>query len=226
MAESYARKLLEIVEESGDVDATMALLDEFFRGFPVENLRLLLSSESDVAVKSGAFLASELGEQVQPIWKDAAMLIDYPDPRVRGDVLDCILLCSRPSDAKILARTVNLLSDPHPGIRWKILQFFARLGPAHLMSAASLSPREECKALTWLAELARGEVPATTIGSALTSSVWQERLIAVSAAVRVYKSDPKWLELAASSTYPEVHSIAKDLLDLEERKSERRRDLS
>ncbi len=215
MSDPEAFRLLQTVEESGDVDATMALLRKFFRGFPVEHLRRLLFSDNRVAVKSGAFLVTELGKDAQPIWKDAATLLTYPDHQVRGDVLDSILLCSQPADGAILASAANLLNDPHPYVRWKLLRLFATLDPDRLESAARLTSGDESEALTWLTDLAKETVPADTIGSALASPALQMRLIAVSGALRVFKNDPQWLDLAARSEHEEVATNANDLLSLE-----------
>lgn len=77
-------------DEDGGVVAN-ELLAAFCRDYPIENLRRLL-----VPATTGyaAFLASELGQKVRPLRREVAELQEDGTPRVRGDAIEAISLCT------------------------------------------------------------------------------------------------------------------------------------
>ena len=78
MSEQKAVELMNSVLTSGDeetiVESTAQLLNEFYSGFAVGNLRGLLLSPNDRIAEAGAFIASELGIEAKPVLSDAVTL--------------------------------------------------------------------------------------------------------------------------------------------------------
>jgi len=89
------------------------LLAAFCHDYPIENLRRLF-----VPATTGyaAFLASELGQKVRPLLREVAELLEDGTPRVRGDAIEAISLCTTWEDGWAIAKIV-MLGDPHEGVR-------------------------------------------------------------------------------------------------------------
>jgi len=113
------------------------LLAEFHRGYPLENLLLLLLNDNTELVKAGAWIASELGEKGKPLLNDVSPLLQHPDSKVRFSTIDCILLWADPSKGPELASVVKLIEDPESRVRWKVMDFLSRATREQLSAALS-----------------------------------------------------------------------------------------
>jgi len=107
-----------LLHPSSDADGGVVaneLLAAFCRDYPIENLRRLF-----VPATTGyaAFLASELGQKVRPLLREVAELLEDGTPRVRGDAIEAISLCTTWEDGWAIAKIVKMLGDPHEGVRW------------------------------------------------------------------------------------------------------------
>src|SRR5689334_16854459 len=87
------------------------LLREFQMGYPIENLRSLLSSRDDRIVRTGAFIASELGNSAVPLLADVTRLLTHPTRTVRADAICSVLTCSTGKDEDAIASVVAMLDD-------------------------------------------------------------------------------------------------------------------
>lgn len=111
------------------------LLGEFHRGYPLENLRLLLLNRNSDAAAVGAWIASELGSMGESLLDDVSRLIVHPNATVRFSVIDCVLLWADASKGKALAAVASLITDSDAGVRWKAMDFLSRAAPDQLSAA-------------------------------------------------------------------------------------------
>jgi hypothetical protein len=111
------------------------LLREFHRGFPVENLRPLLLSPDEEIVKTGVFIASELGSKAKPLLADVVGLLKHPNKAVRFDAIGSVLTCTTGKEPREIAAAVSLLDDTEGAVRWKAMDFLMRASEEHLRAA-------------------------------------------------------------------------------------------
>jgi len=113
------------------------LLTEFHRGYPLENLLFLLRNDNPELVKIGAWIASELGEKGKLLLDDVSPLLQHPESKVRFSAINSLLLWADPSKGAELASVVNLIEDPEPRVRWKVMDFLSRATTEQLSAALS-----------------------------------------------------------------------------------------
>lgn len=106
--------LLRDGPEAADGKIANDLLSEFWRGYPIENLRRLFVSS---ARGDAAFLVSELGEKARPLIREIAELVDDERPRIRGDAISALSMCTTWEDGWAVSKIVMALDDPHDGVR-------------------------------------------------------------------------------------------------------------
>lgn len=206
-------QLLERICDGGNDAAANRLLNEFFRGYPIENLRRLLCSRDDGAVKAGSWIASELGERVAPLLDDLVELLQHPLRYVRFFVIDAILCGATSGCGEAIAKTVLLIRDSDDAVRWKALRFLSNATADQLReSLPYLSESDVSKLIRWLLSSVAG---ADTRG--IIARIKDDddlcRLIATAAAARMGPRDSVPLQHAAASPDPEVSSFAKEELD-------------
>ncbi|MGX9573490.1 hypothetical protein [Mesorhizobium sp. f-mel] len=119
-------KLLEPGYE-GDSELTFALQSEFHRGFPLENLRPLLTSGNLHTQAAAAFLVAEISPRLSfnmnCVVAEIADLLDSKIAGIRFDAIEALLGCTTPADGAILGRVMLRLDDEHAGVRWRVVQF-------------------------------------------------------------------------------------------------------
>src|SRR5882672_3886156 len=118
--------LVERIRQGGTGEDARELIAEFAAGYPIANLRRLFQSELDDAVKTGVWIASELGERIAPLLGDLSALLRHPLRYVRGFALDAILVAASPHNGDVIAEAVCLIDDEDEGVRWKAMQFLSR----------------------------------------------------------------------------------------------------
>lgn len=187
------------------------LLKAFFRGYPLDRLRLLLRSDVDNAVKTGAFIASELAADAKPLLDDIVPLLDHRLTWVRADALDAILTTTSEQDADAVAKAVMLIFDHEEGVRWCALMFLAKASEEQLVAAQSVISDDEIKRrLGWLLS---GENTLDHVISCLKGDRL-DRMFAAAAAARLSSDRLIALRVAAASEDPEVSTYARDELDI------------
>lgn len=204
--------LLARVLQDGDDASANELLNEFFAGYPVERLRLLLGSNVDHGVRAGAWIASELGSRIEPLIDEVAKLLHHESRYVRFFALDSVLMGAGPNAAPILAAAVELVEDPDPALRWKAMGFLANASREQLAASARHLGRSPLGDLVrWLLRsVASGDTPA--IESRLGNEASPRRLFAVVAAARLAPSDLSPLRRAAKADDDEIRSFATERL--------------
>lgn len=187
------------------------LLREHHRGYPLENLRALLSSVDPKVVKLGAFIACELGPKGRPLLPDVMRLIDHPEKSVRFDLIDCVLLWAGPSDKAELASIITLLEDSEPAVRWKAIDFLSRADSTQLEAAlAALEASEpnsvNVRGLRWL--IGDQASSPEDVKAILQSHDKILRKYGVAAARRMFKISKEPLLYAASINDSDVKNFA------------------
>ncbi len=99
------------------------LYGAFLRGFPLENLRRLLTSENDAAVQTAAYLVYELGWPVHPLVAEISELLQHAEPQVRFDAVHALRECTTKDDGEALGKAFLLLDDPSPFVHRGVIQF-------------------------------------------------------------------------------------------------------
>ena len=107
-------KLLDPFSDTNDGVVVNNLLDEFWRGYPIENLRRLLVPAT---IGNAAFLVSELGQRIRPLIREVADLLEDETPRVRGDAISALAQCTTWEDGWAVAKVIKAIGDPHDGVR-------------------------------------------------------------------------------------------------------------
>lgn len=187
------------------------LLEEFFHGYPVEQLRRLFASDNDVAVRTGVWIASELGVSASPLLDDLIALTRHPLKSARFWAIDALWgIGSRPGEST--AAILGAIDDREEAVRWEVMRFLSR-ARAELVSAGidRVGDPEINRLLTWFIDVdARSD--AAAIMQMLHDPNRQTRLFAAAAAARIAKRDDAALRSASGSTDREVRSFAQDEL--------------
>lgn len=216
-------RLLEQVLRGGNGTAANELLSEFFGGYPLHKLRLLLRSRNASAVKTGAFIASELGVQFAPLLDEVQRLLDHAIPDVRFDAVDVVLANEATVQSEVIANVSLFVQDSDKGVRWKALRFLTRVQSRRLEEAVSyIRDASVASMVQWLVESETGGVDARDFSARLSSPDPLIRAFAGIAAARVGTTgNLALLREVADSDDPEVGSFAKDELRLLEMRRQR-----
>lgn len=193
------------------------LLSNFHQGYSLEKLRPLLRSDNDRLVKTGVWIASELGEKGKALLSDATSLLKHPLKAVRFFAIDCVLLSASPAEQLELASVVPLLDGVETAVRWQAMNFLSRASREQLQAALSFLQAKEpaskhVQGLQWLrsTEASNPESIATALRSADSSL----RKYAAVAASRISKSNTKPLFLASTLEDPDVKGFADSSIKL------------
>jgi hypothetical protein len=215
---SEPEKLLSQLMQGRDDDGAVAnaLLNAFFRGYPLHNLLPLLQSLNDDVVANGVWLASELGARAAPVFDSIIPLLQHGSSRVRFNAIDVVLVCASASrHGEALASTVALTLDENKGVRWCALGFIARASREQLRASIAHQRQAELAALTsWLVDQDEGGSSIESILAQLKETHPLRLRFAAVAAVRQLPETLALLELAAQSADAECASFAHSELRL------------
>jgi hypothetical protein len=204
--------LERILSGGGDSTAAHDLLNECFRGYPVENLRRLLKNSDEAAVKAGVWIASELGNAALPLLGDVAPLLDHPSPHVRFFALDVVLLVASATHGDVIATAIHLIDHTSEAVRWKCMQFLARATPAQLRaSLPHLTDLPVAARVIWLLEVIEAK-DVRDVLAALDGEDTLARRFAAVAAMRLAPGSLAPLEHAAAIPDTEISSFAQEAL--------------
>ena len=193
------------------------LLSAFHRGYPVEKLRPLLTSEDERVVRTGTWLASELGEKGRPLLRDIAPLLSHPAKNVRFFAIDCVLCWATPANGRELYSVLSLIEDPEPNVRWKVMDFLTLASPEQLQSAllimeATRSDGGHAERLRWLLGTG-GQTPDEVVAAIRSKNLLTQRY-GVAAAVRMAQRTGDLLSDAPLSPDPAVNQFVQDMIEL------------
>jgi hypothetical protein len=190
------------------------LLLKVLRGYPAQNLGRLIHSDNTEAVKSGAFVVSELGAQAAEVLDEVGFLLSHPVRNARYDALDAALTGASAEHGAILAKAIMLVNDPDYAVRKKAIKFLANSTRDQLDAAIPfLADHHLGDLVAWLAAL-RNDAAQPDILSRLHDLDKTTRMFAAAAAARVAASDRRGIEQAAASSDPEIRSFAENVISM------------
>lgn len=208
----HGEALLARLKQARDDDAALDLLGEFQSGFSIERLRELLTGQAADTVRSGVWIASELGRAVRPVLDDIAPLLRHSDRYVRFFGLDCVLAAAGEGDGSLLGTAAALLSDADAAVRWKAMNFLASASQTQLLAAADhVASKELEDRLRWLGQV--GVLGSAAVHAKLGSRDAGDQMIAAIAAARLAGDDVSVLQMAADSEIAEIKAFAVERLD-------------
>ena len=190
------------------------LMGEFKRGFPLENLRPLLTSTHWQAQATAAFIMTFLGFELHFLLPEIVKLLDSRHAGTRFDTVEVLRGCTTPRDGKVLGRVLMHLDDEHPGVRWKVVQFICTADPwqlrVGLRNAAARRPESPFAIVNQVYER-RWVITAEDIEWLIRHPDKVVRRFGVALAARpLYVVDDRLLDVAASSDDAEVMGLVKD----------------
>ena len=207
--------LKKVVLDPEDGALANDLLDLFHGGFPIINLRPLLSSANDGVARTGTWLASELGERCRPVLEDICGLLRHSDRRVRYFAIDC-LMSAPPTNIEPVVEVIGLLRDRDAAVRLKAMEFVAG-APAESLQALIPHLSDENFELGHVAGtrllLDRHPTPEE-IQAFIESEDPVRRKYGAAAAARFIEVDETPINVACNSTDEDVRQFAEDLLSL------------
>jgi HEAT repeat protein len=185
-------------------------------GHPVEAIIPLLQDENDEVVKTGSWIASELGRRGAPLLPHVVPLLRHPDKTVRFFALDCVPLWATPSRSSELAALLPLLSDEESAVRWKAMMVLASVSPEQLSAALDHlvrrdGHRDQRSNLHWL--VSEDGQDAAQIAARLDDDDPLARRYTAVAAARLANVDAGPLRTAIAHPDPEVADFAASFRD-------------
>lgn len=111
--------------QSPDYDGTYGadLYSAFCSGFPIENLRPLLTSPLPRTRSLGCYLAYELGWPVHPFVPELTDLLNDPHPQNRSDTMIALRACTTRDDGEALGHVLLRLGDEDPFVQRGAMRF-------------------------------------------------------------------------------------------------------
>jgi hypothetical protein len=206
-------ELVDRLQRGASDDSANELLKEMFAGYPTDPLRQLIHSREPIAVKSAAWILSELAYRAPSIMSELSYLLDHPLRDARFWAVDAVLGSARNESGETIAMAIALIADQDEAVRWKVLQLLARAPLTSLTAGAiHLNSLQLRGLVNWLTTVAPDSSAGVT--ARLASSDHLERMFAAAAAARLAPSTRSPLVDAAGSEDREVSSFAKDELAL------------
>jgi hypothetical protein len=214
MASARGDELITGLIAGGPDTLTNELLAEVFHGYPVTELRRLLYSDTEAAVRAGAWIVSELAADAAPLIDDIAVLLGHRLRYVRFYAVDAALTAARPADGPVIARVIGMINDPDDAVRWKVLDFLTRASDEQLAAAVPLLTDATLRMHAgWLLRAATDPAAAADVLARLDHPDRLARVFAVAAAARQAELDRSLLERAVGSADEEVSSFAREHLE-------------
>lgn len=208
-------ELIERLRSGASDDSANELLKEIFAGYPTENLQRLIHSDEPIAVKSGAWIISELGHRSAAMMSEVDMLLDHPRREVRFWAVDAVLGAAGTEHGATIAKAVALIADTEDAVRWKVLQLLSRAPVSNLKASEPYLENVQLRQfVNWLAAVGTEPSSIQEVGNRLVSADKLTRMFAVAAAARLAPNVRSLLQDAVASEDLEVSSFAKDELAL------------
>lgn len=214
-AEELVHELVSDPKGRKSARRVQQLLEEYYRGVPLDSLRMLIHSQDETLQGDAAWIGSELPYSGRELLNDMTKLLSSGGRRARFYAIECIQLWSLPAvDAGPLSRAIGLVMDEDPAVRWKALCFLATADLEQLKAAARFLGEHEsdCPYLASLRWLSQQETSASQVMDRIGSDDLYERRFAVVAAARL--KDRELIALATKSADVEAAQFAKDMLEL------------
>lgn len=188
------------------------LLQEYFRGLPLETLRPLLKDESTATRRAGAFIASELGSAALALVDDICPLTEDPDPHIRWCAIESVMVCSRESHHDRFMCILRQLETAEGPLLRLAMRLIGKANREQLAEGLEELDRNELRGEDHgigIAVLLAGETAdEETILGLLDHHLPLLRAYAVVAASRLSETSPALLEAAAKNRDPTIARFA------------------
>ena len=205
-------ELVERICEGGSDDDAHELLAEFYRGYPISNLRRLFHSNREDAIKAGAWMISELGQAATPLLDDVPWLLRHHLRYARFFALDAVLVAASVTHGPVIAEAIRLIDDEDDAVRWKAMHFLSRATTHQLRAGVRhLNELTIARLVKWLLDSVSAE-RASEIIAAIGDEDPLRRRIGTAAAARIAPENRTPLEHAESSSDVEVAGFAREIL--------------
>ncbi len=193
--------------------AANELLREIFHGYPAGKLVDLIHSDNDQAVRSGAWILSELGAEAAQLSDEIAFLLQHSVRNARFFALDAVLTSASEENGPLIAQAVMLIADPDSAVRWKALQFLSDAAPDQLMAARKyLSADQISASVRWLIGDPENPIYQREVLGRLEDHDKMSRMFAAAAAARIANSYQEAIGRASKSDDPDIRDFARDRL--------------
>jgi HEAT repeat protein len=213
MSETAERLLVRVLEgNQPDGGAANDLLSEFYRGYPVGELRRLLTSRNEHAVATGAFIAGELGAQVAPLQDTLIGLAQHPNPAIRCDVVGALHGMKDLATPESAAMVIAAIEDADLSVRWRAIRFLGLVGDGLLRTTIPWLLRPDLKSAVSLLVRSDTNLDASSIMDELGAPTPLRRRVALAAAIRVRQESLEPLRFAASNGDAESRELAAEFL--------------
>jgi len=103
------------------------LLDFIWDGYPVENILPLFKSKNNQTLRAAVWISSELGSVGRILISDILVLLKNSDPYIRFWAIDALIAKINEQDGKAMCAVLSMIKDKDVGVRWKVLDFLARI---------------------------------------------------------------------------------------------------
>jgi len=126
-----------VLAGGGDYDLLWDLIRAIRNGFPVENLRPMLTSDDERVTATAAYLAYEIGSEMRPVLNELIPLAEHPGAQWRSDIIIAMTECVGPDDLDALSRIMLAFDDPDPFLHRAAIRFVIMAGSRSLANAIS-----------------------------------------------------------------------------------------
>ena len=184
---------------------------QFYDGFPIANLRPLITSPSEEVLRRGAFLANELGWKVRALTQEIAALLDCSNSGIRFYAIGALTACTTPEDGEVLGKLLQHLEDPDSGVRWRMVEFVRLAGSKQFSAAIKNAALQRPDSIyTEISKVIRWSMPVSEaqVRGLANHSDPGVRLLAAGIALRPRKIiDEKFAEIVLEAGEPELSDL-------------------
>lgn len=192
------------------------LLQEYFRGYPVETLRPLLAHDDKLVQRAAIWVVSELGEQGCNLLDDVVPLMDGDDRYIRYHALEIALVCAIGKSVDRFVHVARALQSDDEVIRVLAMRLIANADQSQLEACSRLAEATGCLDETHrrgLEQLSRcSSLNRNDVLSMIIAAHSLIRRYGAIAAKRLFKKFPELIADAAKSSDPDVSRFAKESL--------------
>ena len=118
-------ELLSDPEKFFDQGKAYILLQEYFKGYPLKTLRVLLNHKDPMVQKSAIWVTSELGREAYPLICEAIHLIDSDERYIQYHALEIVMVCSFGENANKFIHVVRSLKCDDEVIRILVMRLIS-----------------------------------------------------------------------------------------------------
>lgn len=213
-------QLLNHPDEFAENGLGNELLNEFFRGYPLETLRSLLVNPSPVIQREAVWIVSELGYQGSDLIFDIIPFLNHAERAIRYAALESVMVFSAVANFEQFLNVVKALETSDEVIRMLAMGLVSNANDDQiraalpLLSRSTVEPEKHKEGLTQM--LGSSQLPdQKRILDMLNSRTPTTRKYGAILAKRALSVAPSFIRLAATNDDPDVKQFANDVIKVE-----------